>query len=69
MSLLEEIKKEIGYTVEPVPSCINCKYRRESENSYIDRMWDNTCHIVESVVILDVEKNGRCNKFEPLTDR
>lgn len=63
-NLSEQIKDAIGYTEEPTPSCRNCKYRKETENTYVERMWDNTCHIAGKVVVLHVEEGGRCNKFE-----
>lgn len=62
-TLAELTKKKIGYTEDPIVKCENCKFYREEENKYVDRMWDSFCD-VSNMVTLAVTPRGRCKKHE-----
>jgi len=59
--ILESIKELMGYT-ETQNKCSNCKFYKEVENGYVDRMWDSKCTF-SSHGLLSVKPNGRCNEF------
>jgi hypothetical protein len=61
-TLIEEIKKEIGYT-EEIARCDKCHFHVELENQYVDRMWDNFCTF-SNLGKIPVKYNGHCSKFQ-----
>lgn len=60
-SLVLEIKEHIGYTEEK-RRCDQCQYYKETENPYVDRMWDESC-TYSNLGSFRVEAAAHCSKF------
>lgn len=58
----ESLKKEMGYS-EEVVRCDKCKYYKEEENKYVDRMWDSFC-TYNKIQSLNINAWGKCRFFE-----
>ena len=64
--MIEQIKKEIGYTEKESPKCKNCVHHSE-EDGVIDRSWVIKCNLIKAVKTFTVEPNALCDKFEPIS--
>lgn len=63
MSLIDETKAELGYTVK-VGTCENCAYCEEREDPHLDRSWHNYC-IISNICQFEVEASATCNRYDP----
>ena len=64
--IVATIKEQIEYT-EKQNTCDGCKFGKEVEDSYVDRMWHWKCTHFEPLATLPVNPKGRCKHHEPKT--
>lgn len=69
--LIEEIRKEVGYTTEPPPSCERCSHSFKKATGVYEseQQTELYCGRLQSVLgSFVVEKKASCNKFKAISN-